>query len=309
MLLGLVGAQPGDQPDARAGPRRVDQGEQPPKVGRVGCRAELHAYGVAQPAHVLDVGAVQVPCALAHPHKGGRGVVAAVSQRQLERQVQGLVRGEDQSRVQDAQEGEGGGGEVVAVAMVDAVVPKVRAIWALNTIVREEDGRFARRNTDWAGMVLALRKFGGGGGTARAAVYALKQMGCAPIYLLGRSAAKVLAEAFPADYGLVVLDGEEAEVRRWRLDTSADRPADANVRDGLRAVLERSGEAKGTLLEMAYKPAVTEMMRLAESVGWKTIPGLELLVAQGVYQVSWHSAPGVEDPHLAVFLVRALDWH
>ena len=39
------------------------------------------------------------------------------------------------------------------------------------------------------------------------------------------------------------------------------------------------------LLEMAYKPAVTALMQLATDSGWKTIPGLEVLVGQGVNQV------------------------
>jgi pentafunctional AROM polypeptide len=40
------------------------------------------------------------------------------------------------------------------------------------------------------------------------------------------------------------------------------------------------------LLEMAYKPAITSLMQLACDAGWKTVPGLEALVAQGVHQVS-----------------------
>jgi len=38
------------------------------------------------------------------------------------------------------------------------------------------------------------------------------------------------------------------------------------------------------LLEMAYKPAVTSLMQLAANSGWKTVPGLEALVGQGVWQ-------------------------
>jgi pentafunctional AROM polypeptide len=42
------------------------------------------------------------------------------------------------------------------------------------------------------------------------------------------------------------------------------------------------------LLEMAYKPAVTALMQLASDAGWSTIPGLEVLVGQGVHQfVHW----------------------
>jgi shikimate 5-dehydrogenase len=39
------------------------------------------------------------------------------------------------------------------------------------------------------------------------------------------------------------------------------------------------------LLEMAYMPRHTPLMQLAEDAGWKTIPGLEVLAAQGWYQV------------------------
>ena len=38
------------------------------------------------------------------------------------------------------------------------------------------------------------------------------------------------------------------------------------------------------LLEMAYKPAVTSLMQLAQNSGWRTVPGLEALVGQGIHQ-------------------------
>jgi len=39
-----------------------------------------------------------------------------------------------------------------------------------------------------------------------------------------------------------------------------------------------------TLLEMAYKPSQTALMRMAQDAGWIGIPGLEVLSAQGWYQ-------------------------
>lgn len=70
------------------------------------------------------------------------------------------------------------------------------------------------------------------------------------------------------------------------------------MREVLCKVFEKSGadsipgasggmeEPKRTLLEMAYKPSVTALMQLATDAGWKTVNGLEVLVGQGVYQVS-----------------------
>ena len=44
------------------------------------------------------------------------------------------------------------------------------------------------------------------------------------------------------------------------------------------------GNTGKVLLEMAYKPAVTSLMQLAGNSGWRTVPGLEALVGQGIHQ-------------------------
>ena len=47
----------------------------------------------------------------------------------------------------------------------------------------------------------------------------------------------------------------------------------------------QDSSSRGVLLEMAYKPAFTSIMQMAEEVGgWKTIQGLETLVTQGMWQ-------------------------
>jgi hypothetical protein len=69
------------------------------------------------------------------------------------------------------------------------------------------------------------------------------------------------------------------------------------VRETLAAVLrpedvgavvaeDEGGEKeKRVLLEMAYKPRQTALMQMARDAGWETIPGLEVLSAQGWWQV------------------------
>ena len=94
--------------------------------------------------------------------------------------------------------------------LLDVINPAAKTIGAVNTIVpsKDDSGRtiLTGHNTDWQGMVLALRNAGahgntgifneagmviGGGGTARAAIFALKNMGCNPIYLVGRNKSKL----------------------------------------------------------------------------------------------------------------------
>lgn len=200
-------------------------------------------------------------------------------------------------------------------------------------------------NTDWKGMVLSLRSAGaisghgvsttpspsktatgqyetieppttisamviGGGGTARAALYALHSMSYSPLYIVGRSPEKLatVISSFPESYNLRILSSiEDVDALQKAPGVAigtipADKPIDGDMKEILCALVKkeeveegqggqdagkapREGGKKGVLLEMAYKPSVTELMRLAEDAGWKSVPGLEALTGQGVYQV------------------------
>ncbi|KAK3068775.1 3-dehydroquinate dehydratase (3-dehydroquinase), partial [Teratosphaeriaceae sp. CCFEE 6253] len=225
--------------------------------------------------------------------------------------------------------GQFGGGSVTiplkldTMPLLDRIDKAASTIGAVNTIVPSEDSSgktiLTGFNTDWQGMVLALRNAGahgsagalkdagmvvGGGGTARAAIYALKEMGYAPIYLVGRNKQKLgaLTQSFSDDYHIQLLSTEEEaqSIPSDKQPTVAigtipgDSPIDPGMREILCTILgdnaaavggtALSGSGSRVLLEMAYKPAVTSLMQLAQNSGWKTVPGLEALVGQGVHQ-------------------------
>lgn len=200
------------------------------------------------------------------------------------------------------------------MALLDDVSESAKAIGAVNTIVPvpAADGSGAPRllgdNTDWSGMVHVLRSAGvmppstgastsamvvGSGGTTRAALYALHSLGYKPLYIVARNATSVetLRSSFPDDYQIEHV-GDASQVRLLPnaiiSTVPADRPIDGPMRELLVSVLRQPRPAKGTriLLEMAYKPRHTPLMGLAGDSGWMTIPGLEVLAAQGFYQVS-----------------------
>ena len=215
------------------------------------------------------------------------------------------------------------------IPYLDEVANDARIIGAVNTIIPDSSRCSAKhtgqyllgRNTDWQGMTLVLQNAGaqarshlpkpqsglvvGAGGTARAAIYALHDMGYAPIYILGRSPEKLrsLVESFPREYGLEVLTStRDAQAVRTKPSVAigtvpADKPLDAGVQEALHILLSSDaddskdqGEGEKSpriLLEMAYKPAVTALMELAHGRGWSTIPGLEVLAAQGVFQFGY----------------------
>jgi shikimate-5-dehydrogenase len=200
---------------------------------------------------------------------------------------------------------------------IDGVGPEVEAIGALNTIVPEtsidestgqEVTRLIGRNTDYLGMILILRNAGahgvgaglviGGGGTSRAAIYALREMGYGPIYLLGRNAQKIqlLKDAFPTSFNLHVITSPEeiSSVPTVAIGTiPADQPIDPTIRETLCVMFEKAKTVKTErgeeriLLEMAYKPPVTALIQLGQDAGWKTVNGLEVLVGQGVHQFEY----------------------
>ncbi|KAG9967787.1 AROM pentafunctional protein, ARO1, partial [Aureobasidium melanogenum] len=109
-----------------------------------------------------------------------------------------------------------GGGSVTiplkldVMELLDHVDPAARTIGAVNTVVPTQTANgktiLTGYNTDWQGMTIALQFAGaegnsgvlkeaamviGGGGTARAAIYALHKMGYSPIYLVGRNTSKL----------------------------------------------------------------------------------------------------------------------
>ncbi|CAI6342423.1 unnamed protein product [Periconia digitata] len=216
--------------------------------------------------------------------------------------------------------------------LLHSVGPEVDAIGALNTIVPEthvdeetgkEVTRLIGRNTDYLGMVLVLRNAGaqgsaglqsaivvGGGGTSRAAIYALHEMQYSPIYLLGRNPEKMkaLAADFPSSHDLRVISSPSEVSAIEKIPTvaigtiPADQPIDPTIRDALNSLFEKAksekveAEApigslppggKRILLEMAYKPPVTALIQLAKDAGWETVNGLEVLVGQGVWQFKY----------------------
>jgi pentafunctional AROM polypeptide len=215
--------------------------------------------------------------------------------------------------------------------LLDSVGPEVEAINAINTIVPvtstdangKETTELVGRNTDYLGMVLVLRNSGaqgsaglhsglviGGGGTSRAAIYALHEMQYSPIYLLGRTPSKLskLVEEFPKEYDIRIVPNVEYVATLDKLPTvaigcfPADQPIDPSIRETLCAIFEKAAEekfeenapigslppeGKRILLEMAYKPPVTSLIQLAQDAGWKTVNGLEVLVGQGVRQFQY----------------------
>lgn len=199
---------------------------------------------------------------------------------------------------------------------LDEISEDAMMIGAVNTIVvdstrisTKSSGRYLiGRNTDWQGMKLVLSISAtmsfkgesalviGGGGTARAAIYALSQMGCSPLFILARSSEKAenLAKTFPSHYNIHILSRVEdlqalSRPPQVAIGTiPADKPVDSFVHEVLCKLTQipmLRTKQRCTLLDMAYTPRITPLMELAQEAGWQVINGLEALAGQGFYQV------------------------
>uniref|UniRef100_A0A060T792 Pentafunctional AROM polypeptide n=1 Tax=Blastobotrys adeninivorans TaxID=409370 RepID=A0A060T792_BLAAD len=199
--------------------------------------------------------------------------------------------------------------KVDIINYLDDLAPNAAAIGAVNTIV-VENGKLIGENTDWLGIFNGLRSAGvvilpnndeysamivGAGGTARAAIYAFHRLGFRKIYVLNRTAdkAQALAKSFPAEFGVEALtDAESVKNASAPLVAMSCVPADKELAGDLSAnVSTMLGKELAyapydrTLLDAAYRPSVTPLMKLAENeFKWKVVPGQEMLLYQGVEQ-------------------------
>jgi pentafunctional AROM polypeptide len=202
------------------------------------------------------------------------------------------------------------------IPLLDDVTDAAKHIGAVNTIIPVPSNsggsvKLLGENTDYLGMIHSLIsvKYAtvasgpvgsglviGAGGTARAAIYALRSLGHSPIYIVSRTPSKLstMIRSFPGDFNIIPLsDAEEANTiedpPRVAIGTiPADKPIDSNIREVLATLFRHANvdtSKQRTLLEMAYKPSQTALMQIAKDAGWVTIPGLEVLSAQGWYQV------------------------
>ncbi|RAH64124.1 shikimate dehydrogenase family protein [Aspergillus aculeatinus CBS 121060] len=148
---------------------------------------------------------------------------------------------------------------------------------------------------------LTSRKTGlvlGAGGAARAAVYALLQANFARIVVANRTVDKAgtivrdfegLAGPNGATCELVAVEYPIPAVERVRPDVvigtvPGDVVVEADV-EGLFAGQEHE-HGHGLVVEMAYKPRVTGLMRAGQQAGWEVQDGLEVLLRQGFVQYS-----------------------
>eukprot|EP00924_Labyrinthula_sp_SR-Ha-C_P016537 maker-scaffold_6-snap-gene-6.15-mRNA-1 protein AED:0.03 eAED:0.04 QI:0/0.25/0/0.8/0.5/0.4/5/0/771 len=187
-----------------------------------------------------------------------------------------------------------------------------KKIGAVNTLFRNEKSELCVDNTDWIGIRDVVNPslapgartalVVGAGGTARSAIYCLKQHLHLKVFLYNRTFSK--AKTLASEFGVIVLPDLDRCSESFDVVVGTI-PASSNfiLPDGL-------VKKDCVFLDASYKPKVTEILKQAENVGAKVHHGVEMLLAQGKQQAKiWTGdAKLVEDCFPAV-TKRVLEYY
>jgi shikimate dehydrogenase len=209
-----------------------------------------------------------------------------------------------------------------ALALADSASAAARAIGAANTLSFASDGTIAAENTDAPGLIAAMERppvgvarspqglsalVLGAGGSARAAVWALREAGAREVSIWNRTAARAAdlarvlgarAVARPEAADILVnctsvgltapaLPPQAAQLAADAPPLAADAPRLAtDGQDGTEALnqlgltLDLVGRYS-YVVDLVYREGVTPLLLAARAQGVPTLDGLDVLVAQG----------------------------
>jgi shikimate dehydrogenase len=183
-----------------------------------------------------------------------------------------------------------------ALALADEASAAATAIGAANTLSFAEDRTIAAENTDAPGLIAALGSSGsepfiglpahpsalvlGAGGSARAAVWALREAGAREVSVWNRTPERAFALA--AELGVRAVSAPVAaellvNCTSVGLERSASEPEGLNQ---LGLTFDQVGEYS-YVADMVYRSDPTPLLAAAREHGARTLDGLEILVAQG----------------------------
>jgi len=180
-----------------------------------------------------------------------------------------------------------------AIPFLDVLETKARAVGAVNTILRDADGRLHGTNTDVDGIDEAIAPVAiagravtviGSGGAARAAFALLSGKDCGEVRIWARStgnaaiAAKecgLEARIVPFEPGTDALSDSALVINATQLGMLGQAPMPDFVIGGLDAMA-----ADGLVFDMVYAPLETGLLAAARARGRAVSDGLAMLVGQ-----------------------------
>ncbi len=176
------------------------------------------------------------------------------------------------------------------MAFCDHLSDRAKAIGAVNTIVRNQDGSLTGHNTDYFGFQSLLKKSGlqvsgkkvlvlGSGGASATAVAVLQELGAAVI-VVSRIGENNYTNLSKHDDAAVIVN---------------TTPVGMYPNVGFRPVdLSQFPKIEG-VIDVIYNPARTQLILDAEALGITAVNGLWMLVAQAKESAEWFNGNTIDD--------------
>jgi shikimate dehydrogenase len=175
-----------------------------------------------------------------------------------------------------------------ALALADSASAAARAIGAANTLSFRPDGEIAAENTDAPGLLAAIGEpvrgrralVLGAGGSARAAVWALREAGAAEVAVWNRTPER--ARELAAELGASAVSAPVAAdlLVNCTAVGLAEPPSDEEALNQLCLTADLVG-SYACVVDLVYRDGSTPLLAVAGAAGTRTVDGLEVLVAQG----------------------------
>ncbi|MBC8256671.1 MAG: shikimate dehydrogenase [Candidatus Marinimicrobia bacterium] len=171
---------------------------------------------------------------------------------------------------------------------LDEINPRAKIIGAVNVIHKNGDKLFGN-NTDWFGFSMSLKKNGievknkevivlGAGGTSKSIIYALMQTDVKKIVLLNRTLQKAkelqddIVFPFSLDDSVQLIKNDSIIINTTSIGMQSEQcPIDLGL-------LHKNQ----TLIDIIYTPLETTMLRFGNSIGAKTLNGLDMFIYQAL---------------------------
>lgn len=184
--------------------------------------------------------------------------------------------------------------KIAILPLLDEVLPRGRAVGAVNFVRRAPDGRLVGDNIDGVGFVAGLARHGfdvagrrvlqaGAGGVGRAIAFAVAEAGAAELVLVNRDPAK--AEALAAAV-TAAFPGCRARAEAEGDASAADIVVNATalgMKAGDPLPLDLTGiSAQAVVAEVVMTPVETPILAEASRHGCATVPGRAMLDEQMV---------------------------
>jgi shikimate dehydrogenase len=172
-----------------------------------------------------------------------------------------------------------------ALALADRASAAARAIGAANTLTFEPEGALVADNTDAEGLLAALPRppagrsalVLGAGGSARAAVWALRRAGAGPVQVWNRTPDR--AQALAQELGALAV--ERPEPAELVVNCTSVGLADPDEPFKALPLRADSWSTGNLVVDLVYRDGATSLLRTARAQGAEVVDGLEILVAQG----------------------------